>query len=142
VPIIAAIISTVGTFIGGVFQFKGDQAKTVQSALTTLQGLNDNEAQSVVAQAQAISAILNQGSFLERNWRAVFMCILMAILVSAFFGFVPPHFNDKLSPMLERIFSLLEIGLGGYIVRYGLRDMIREFNIASILKEIISKKVL
>ena len=140
--IISSIFSFLGTAVGGLFGFKGEQAKTVQKALETLQGLNDTEAQSVVAQAQAISSILNNGSFLERNWRAAFMVILIAILVASFFGYVPPNFNDKLSPMMERIFNLLEIGLGGYIVRYGVRDMVREFNIAGIIKQVISKKVL
>ena len=142
VTAISAVFGFLGTAVGGLFGFKGDQARTVQKALETLKGLNDAEAQSVVAQAEAIAAILSNGSFLERNWRAVFMCILIAILVASFFGYIPPHFNDPLSPMMERIFNLLEIGLGGYIVRYGVRDIVREFNIAGILKQIIGKKVL
>lgn len=136
------LITAVSSFFSGLFSFKGDQAKTVQTSLETLSELQDSDSQSVVAQAQAISAILTQGSFLERNWRSILMIELVVLLTCGFFGWVPPHFNDPLSPMMQQVFDLLKIGLGGYIVRYGVRDMIREFNIAGIVKTLIEKKVL
>ncbi len=141
-PLIGLLASGIGSFFTGLFGWKGEQAKTVQQSLSTLEGLQDSESQSVVAQAQAIMGILTQGSFLERNWRAVLMVELMVLLTAGFFGYVPAHFNDPMSPMMLEVFRLLEIGLGGYIVRYGIRDMIREFNIAGIVKTLIAKKVL
>ncbi len=136
------IISGLGSFFTGLFGWKGEQAKTVQQSLSTLQNIQNSEGQSVVAQTQAIMGILIQGSFIERNWRALLMVELIVLLTCGFFGLVPPHFNDPLSPMMQNVFRLIEIGLGGYIVRYGIRDMIREFNIAGIVKALISKKVL
>lgn len=139
---LGAVFGFAGTATKGLFGFKGDQAKVVQTSLETLKGLNDDEAQAVVAQAQAMAAILTQGSFIERNWRACLMILLTVLIGCAFFGYVPPHFNDPISPMLERIFSLLEIGVSGYIVRYGIRDMIREFKLGSIIQALINKKIL
>jgi hypothetical protein len=138
----AAILAFAGTFFTGLFGFKGDQARTVQSSLETLKGLNDAEAQSVVAQSQAIGAILTQGSFLERNWRAIAMVGIMILIVAYFFGYAPPNIYKPLPPMLDRLFSLFEIGLVGYISRYGIRDIIREFKISSIIQELIKKKVM
>lgn len=140
-PVITSIFSFLGTALTGLFGWKGEQAKTVQQSLETLKGLSDTEAQAVVAQATAIAAILTQGSFLERNWRAVAMCGIMLLIGCYFFGYYPANIEKPLPPMLERLFSLFEIGLGGYIVRYGIRDMIREFKIADIIKTLIQKKL-
>lgn len=141
-PIIAGLLSVAGSFITGLFGFKGDQAKTVQSALETLKGLNDAEAQSVVAQSQAIAAVLTQGSFIERNWRSVAMVGIMILIVCYFFGFTPPNIDKPLSPMVDRLFTLFEIGLSGYIARYGIRDIIRDFKISSIIQTLVNKKLL
>ena len=142
IGLIGPLISLISSFFGGLFTFKGDQAKTIQESLETLQSVQNSEGQSVIATAHALNAIFMNGSFLERNWRAAFMIICMTLLVFGFFGVYPPHFNDPLSPMMGRIFDLLEIGLGGYIVRYGVRDIVRQFNIAAIIKTFIEKKVL
>lgn len=141
-PIVAAVLGFFSTVAKGLFGFKGDQAATVQKALETLSKLNDAEAQSVVAQSQAISAILTQGSFLERNWRSAAMVGIMVLIVAYFFGYAPPNIDKPLSPMLARLFDLFETGLIGYISRYGIRDIIREFKIANIVQALIAKKVL
>lgn len=138
---IIPLFSTVSTFFSGLFGMKGDQAKTVQQSLSTLQGLNETEAQAVVAQANAIAAILTQGSFLERNWRAGFMVVLIVILVSNWLGYTPPNFEAPISPNMQQVWELLKIGLGGYIARYGIRDIVREFKIADIVKTLITKKI-
>ena len=141
-PIISVLISTIGSAIGSFFNFKGDQARVVEKSLETLSTLNQTEGQSIIAQASAISAILTQGSFLERNWRAVAMCLIMVLIGAYFFGHTPSNINGIMPPIIGRLFDLFEIGLGGYIVRYGIRDMIREFNIATIIKSLINKKIL
>lgn len=140
-PIFGAVLSFLGTAVSSFFGFKGDQAKTVQSALEVLKSVNDTDAQSQVAAAQAIQSILTQGSWLEKQWRPVLMCLLIIIIGAWFFGYVPPHFNDPISPMMEKVINLLMIGIGGYIPCRTLEKIMQQFNIASILKNLINKKL-
>lgn len=141
-PVILAVISGISSFFGGLFNMKGSQAATVQEALKTLQSINDVDGQSTAAAAQALSAILTQGSFLEKNWRPVLMCVLMTILIASFFGYIPPHLNDVVSPTMEKIWTLLQIGLMGYLPLRTVEKVMQQINIGSILKELIKKKVL
>lgn len=120
---------------------KGDQAKTVQDALQVLRDVDANDAQATTAAASALSAILTQGSFLERNWRPVLMCCLMGILLASFFGYVPSHLDAQVSPTMEKIWTLLQIGLGGYLPLRTLEKIVQQINIGSILKTLIQKKI-
>lgn len=139
--ILSALFGFLGSGIKGFLGWKEAQADTVKSALAVVSSIDDNDAQSVTATANALQVILTQGSFLERNWRAWLMVGLMTILFASFFGYVPPHFNDALTPMMSQVFELLKLGLGGYIVRRGIVDVVRLFNIGSILKTLINKKL-
>lgn len=145
-PVIAGVFTglfgAVSTGLGGLFGFKGDQAKTVQEALKVLQSVNDVDGQTATATASALSAILTQGSFLERSWRPLFMLILMVVVVSFWFGYQPPNMNATMSPTMREVWDLLKIGLCGYMPLRTLEKVIREFNISGILKELIKKKVL
>lgn len=141
-PIIASLFGFLGSAVSGLFGFKGEQAKTVQTALEVLSSVNQVDAAVLPAQANALAVILSQGSYLERNWRPVLMVLLIIIVASWFFGYLPPHFNDPVSPMMERVLTLLTIGVGGYIPCRTLEKIATQFNIASILKQIIDKKVL
>ncbi len=139
---IPAIIGAIGSIFGGFFNFKGAQAETVSSAIDAVTSIDSNDAKSTASLAQALQVILSQGSWLEKNWRSWLMVGCTILLFAGFFGYTPPNFNDPLTPMMERIFSLLKIGLGGYITRRGIVDVVRMFNIGSILKTLINKKVM
>lgn len=139
--ILAALFGFLGRGVSGLFSFKGDQAQTVQSALKVLSDVNATDGQVTVAASDAISSIMNNGSFLEKNWRPVFMIVCMVIIVCSFFGWVPPHLNDPVSPIMERVWTVLEIGLGGYMPLRTLEKIMNQLNIASIVKTLISKKV-
>lgn len=141
VTILAAIISGLGSVFGGLFNFKGDQAKTLQGALDVVKNVDNNDATSTVALANALQVILTQGSWLERNWRSWLMMACIGCLVASFFGYVPPYFDKPLSPMMGEVFELLKIGLGGYVARRGIVDVVRLFNISSVLKTFIQKKL-
>lgn len=140
-PLITPILTFLGTAIRGFFGFKGDQVKVVEQSIETLGKLGDLDAQAVVAQSTAMASILTQGSFIERNWRAVAMVGIIVLIVCYFFGIAPPNIDKPLSPMMSRLFDLFELGLGGYIARYGIRDIVREFQLSTIIKTIIQKKL-
>lgn len=140
--VLVSLFSAIGNAVGGLFNFKGEQAKTISAALDVVKSIDTNDAASVTATANALQLILTQGSYLEKNWRSWLMIVCMGVLVSSWWGYIPPHFNDALSPMMSKCFDLLDIGLGGYIARRGVVDIVRMFNIGSILKTLIAKKVL
>lgn len=140
-PFLAGLFGVVGSFFTGLFGMKAEQAKTVQSALEVLKSVNDVDGQSTTAAATALSAILTQGSFLEKNWRPVFMLICMGIVIASFFGYVPTHLNDPVTPTMDKIWTMLQIGLGGYLPLRTLEKIVQQLNIGSILKELIKKKI-
>lgn len=140
-PIVSALLSLVGGFFSSLFAFKGEQAKTVASAIDVLKSVNDVDGVTTTAAAQSLSAILTQGSFLEKNWRPIFMLICIIILVASFFGYRPAYFDLPVTPTMEKIWTMLQIGLGGYLPLRTLEKVIATFNISSILKELIKKKV-
>lgn len=141
-PFITAIFGLASSFFGGMFGFKGEQAKSVQSALELLQSVNQTDATTIAASANALSVILTQGSWLERNWRPALMILLITIVGCWFFGYLPPHFNDAVSPMMDRVLTMLTIGVGGYIPCRTIEKIMTQINIGSILKQLISKKLL
>jgi len=140
--IISSLFSFLGSAVTGLFGYKGEQAKTVQNALEVLKSVDANDAQATTAAAQALTAILTQGSFLEKNWRPILMLELMIIVSAFFFGYVPPHLNDPMSPMMLEIWGLLKIGLMGYLPARTLEKIVQQINIGSILKTLINKKIM
>lgn len=138
---IMGLFTTISGFFSGLFGYKQEQAKTVQGALEVLKSVNDTDGQSMTAAAQVLSAILTQGSWLEKTWRPVFMVVLMGIVISFWFGYVPPSFNDPMTPMMQQVWDLLKIGLGGYLPLRTIDKLVQQLNIGSILKELIRKKM-
>lgn len=141
-PVIAAIFGFLGSFAKGLFGFKGDQAKTVQDALDLVKSINNSDAANVAASANALTAILTQGSWLERIWRPMLMILLITLIACWFFGYAPSHFNDPISPMMNEVLSLLKIGVGGYIPCRTIEKVLTQFNIAGVLKQLIGKKII
>lgn len=139
--ILAALISMTGSFFSGLFGFKGEQAKTVQNALEVLKSVNDLDGQALTASASSIQAILTQGSWLERQWRPCLMIMLIVLIASWFFGYVPPHFNDAVSPMMREVLDLLKVGVLGYVPCRTLEKIIQQLSIANILRDFIKKKI-
>jgi hypothetical protein len=141
--VIASIFGFLGSVVTSLFNFKGEQAKTVQNTLDLLKGLNDSDGQMTIAHAQALSALMTQGAYLERIWRPCLMFILMAIIGSYwFFGYIPPYFNQPMSPMMQEIFGLLKIGLGGYIPCRTIEKIVNTLQVGQLLRDLINKKVL
>lgn len=142
ISLLASLIGGLGSAFSSVMGFKGEQAKTMQGALDVVKTIDNNDATSTTALAGALQVILSQGSWLEKNWRSWLMVGCMFLLFASFFGFTPPNFNDPLTPMMEKLFELLTIGLSGYIIRRGIVDVVRIFSIGSVLKSFIDKKLL
>ncbi len=141
--VLASLFGFLGPVVSGFFGFKGEQAKTVQDSIALLKQIDASDAQAAVAASNALSVILTQGSWLERTWRPFFMVVLIFIVVSYwFFGYVPHYFNDPMTPMMLEIFTILKIGLGGYLPLRTMEKIAQQINIGSIIRKLIEKKVL
>lgn len=64
-------------------------------------------------QVSVIIAEAKGHGYLQRNWRPITMLTFLGLVVAHFFGFEAPTFTTEDS---THLFSLVELGLGGYVV--------------------------
>lgn len=140
--IFLGLFSAVAGIFKGLFNFKQSQVEVVKDALGTISAVQSTDAEVSQAAASVLSQIMTNGSFLERNWRPTLMCLIILIIGSFWFGYIPPYFNEPLPPMMERIFTMLEIGLMGYLPLRSIDKWVKMFQVGSILKMLISKRIL
>lgn len=136
---IASLFSFLGTAVGGLFGMKQKQAEVVSTAISTIKDVTSGDSAQAAAAAQAITSLYQFGNVLERSWRPLFMYIDMALIVARWFGWSPPY----LTPVeVEHLYTFLYIGLVGYIPMRSLDKWMLGFQIGSVLKKFIEKKVL
>ena len=68
--------------------------------------LMDNQAKVILAEVQG-------ESWLQRNWRPMMMIWFASLLGMYWFGVTPPNMTQE---TLNSLFTLMEVGIGGYIV--------------------------
>jgi len=78
------------------------QAAVVQQAI-------DYERDITLAKADIVKAEANSDSWLASNWRPVTMLAFCGLAVGDSFGLLP-------SPLASEAWTLLQIGLGGYVL--------------------------
>ena len=69
----------------------------------------DYEARLLEARTQVITAEAQGASWLQRNWRPITMLTFLALVVADTFGLTAFRLSDE-------AWTLLQIGLGGYVV--------------------------
>lgn len=104
---------------GGIIEKAGGFALDIRSAITgemdpatraeLLMKALDLAAGAVQAQAGAIMAEAQGHSWLQRNWRPITMLTFLVLVVLDAFAVLP-------NPIAEKMWTLLQIGLGGYVV--------------------------
>lgn len=140
--VLAALISGAGSFFGGLFGWKGAQAETVQKAIDLLKSVNDVDAQTATATATILSQILTNGIWIEKVWRPLLMMECIVLISCYWFGYVPPYFDKPMTPMMVEMFTLLKIGVGGYIPCRTIEKVMNNIQLASVLKTLIAKKLI
>ena len=63
-------------------------------------------------------------SWLQRNWRPGMMVLFAGMLLSYWFGYVPPNLSQA---TLDQLFGLLKIGIGGYVVGRTVEKAIKNY---------------
>ena len=91
-----------------------DKKAEIEKALIELDG------ELAKAKSSIIVAEANGASWLQRNWRPLMMMVIIAIVANNYIIFpylnifFPEHVKQLELP--DKLFTLMEIGLGGYIV--------------------------
>jgi len=72
------------------------------------------DAQSSIIKAEAMGS-----SFLQRNWRPITMITFLILVVLDSFGWLP-------NPLAKEAWTLLQIGLGGYVIGRSGEKVVKE----------------
>lgn len=137
--ILALLGSVFGKGITGLFNMKEKQADVMQTALGTLGTVADGDTAQMTAAAEAITAVYTSGNFLERSWRPLFMYVTIGLIIARWFGYAPPNLQPS---EVDHLYNFLYIGLSGYIPLRSIDKWMLGFQVGSLLKTFISKKVL
>jgi len=136
--ITASILGLIGKVFGGVSDLRKQQGDLVGKALDGVEGITAADKAYFTASAQSIEALYRGGGWLERGWRPTFMWVIMGLIVAKWFGYIPPGITEGEA---EHIYMFMYIGLSGYIPLRSLDKWMMGFQIGSLLKEFIRKKL-
>lgn len=107
-------ISNVSVLIkAGIERIWPDPSEQIKAQVSELQKLIDLEMAKLDAQAKIIVSESEGSSWLQRSWRPITMLTFLFLVVGHFFGLEGPNFTPDDS---MHLFSLIELGLGGYVI--------------------------
>ncbi len=134
------LFGLLGNVAGGFFGLKKEQGEVIGKAIDGLSTIAGGDSSQATATAAALQALYQHGNFLERSWRPLLMYLIMGMLTARwFFGYVPPFISPA---EVEMVYRMLEIGLIGYMPLRSLDKWMAGFQIGSVLKTFISKKLI
>jgi len=139
---ILGLFNLVGQGIGGLFNFKSQQAEVVGQALKTMGDVSMSNGDREQAIAQIIAAEASSGYWLAACWRPLLMIVFAGMIISFWFGYVPPHMNQKMPEMMGRILDLMQLGIGGYIGGRTVEKIVSSIGLAGVLRQYIQKKMM
>lgn len=110
---ISGILSPVSAIISNLHTSDAEKM-TLQNQMVSLQNqmaekMLDYETKLLSAQADIIKAEAQGASWIQRNWRPCTMFTFLILVVCDSFGWL--H-----NPLAPQAWTLLQIGLGGYVV--------------------------
>ncbi|MHB8414581.1 MAG: 3TM-type holin [Acidiferrobacteraceae bacterium] len=108
----------------------GDEKAKLQSALIQAQFATASQAmtyeqQLLDARTKIITAEAGSQSWIARNWRPITMLTFLVLVVCDSFGWLPFRLADQ-------AWTLLKIGLGGYVVGRSVEKT--SLNIGNVIK--------
>ena len=115
-----SIFKVLGELVTPVTKLIGDMHTSEEEKLSprnALAGMQNTismayleyESEILKAKAGIIMAEAQGGSWIQRNWRPITMLTFLALVVMDSFGWLA-------SPLADEAWTLLQIGLGGYVV--------------------------
>lgn len=139
IPLITTLLSVLGRGANAFFGFKQEQGNVINSAIQSMGQLSESDSSYAQASAQSIQAVYSSGPLIERLWRPTLMWIIMTMIVGRWFGW---HMLSGLPEVeIGRIYDWMEMGLIGYVPLRSFEKIMRGFQIGSVLKTFVSKKI-
>ena len=111
------ILKLAGTLLPGIFKIVDkavpDKDMAAKIKLQVQEMMYKGDMAELKAAASIISAEASGDSWLQRNWRPMTMINFLVLVNMYWFGYTPENITPE---MLDHLFMLIKIGLGGYIV--------------------------
>lgn len=144
--IISAIASPIVGVFKALFGLKEKQAEVVKSgidgAIEVVKSAEMSDAERLKAAALIINGESSSGG-LASQWRPITMLTFLGLIISFWFGYIPPNMTGPMPPIIAEIFALIKIGLCGYIpartTEKVIDKIVASVNINSILKHLLGK---
>lgn len=140
---ITEIISALGSVVGGFFNLKQGQSQIIEKAFDVVSDLNKTEEARMVAAAQIMTAELNSGSWLVKNWRAATALGFFITIEGYFFGWWNPEQNVDIQ-IINRIFDIMQYSVLTFGGAHSIDAWVKNFSTnktLSKLMEIAVKKI-
>lgn len=132
-PMIIALLSSVSSAVGGFFNSK---ARTVGSVTGMIGDIAQADANSDMARALPIVAEASSGSWLAANWRPLTMMIFVAMIVSRWFGYMPPNMTPE---EFTHVWYLVTCGICGYGAQRTIEKVIDKVNLSRVAAAYMGK---
>ena len=102
-----------------------EEKLTLKNKLTVIQNemhskIIDYETKILASQTAIITAEANGQSWIQRNWRPITMLTFLALVVCDSFGWLA-------NPLAAEAWTLLQIGLGGYVAGRSVEKTVQTF---------------
>lgn len=115
--VLSGLVTPVTTLIDKMHTSDEEKLK-IQAEMFKLQTeitgrVMDYEKQLLEAQSSIINSEAKGDGWLQRNWRPLMMVWFAVLLGLYWFGYTPPNMSEE---VIKSLFSLLELGIGGYVI--------------------------
>lgn len=119
-PVIGTVVEKILGVVDQAVEDKDAANKLKAEIQTKLMALDYSALETELkARAEILTAEIQGASWMQRNWRPILMLSIVAIIVNNYLVF--PYMNifttkAVLLELPERMWGLMEIGVGGYII--------------------------
>ncbi|WP_419533724.1 3TM-type holin [Endozoicomonas sp.] len=113
----AAAIPLLGKVIERIIP---DPEKAVQAKHQLVDMAVNGELDELAQRAGVIKAEAQGDSWLQRSWRPIVMLVFTALIVCRWLGWSAPDLSEAVE---LKLFSIVQLGIGGYIASRGIEKV-------------------
>ncbi|WP_067518577.1 3TM-type holin [Endozoicomonas ascidiicola] len=113
----AAAIPIVGKIIERVIP---DPGKAAEAKNQLVELAVNGELDELAQRAGVINTEATGESWLQRNWRPIVMLVFTVLIVARWLGWSAPDLSEAVE---LKLFSIVQIGIGGYIASRGIEKV-------------------
>ena len=103
-------------------QLWDSEEEKAEKKFKLMQLASQGQLQELAAQSQIVTAVAKSEHWLTSTWRPITMLSLVAMLWAYWLGMSPPNVSDE---VLAKVFSIIQVGLGGYVVGRSAEKVVR-----------------